>query len=121
MRTSYLIVLPCILIAGLLFGAYQLKGLIRSDAPCALGACPTTLYEGDTGRTFIYAVGTLFTVTLNELKNPLRGLICSPEGVVEMVGTPFSEAPLYTATFRGLSAGSCTLANTTLVTTIVIQ
>jgi len=122
MRTALLLLIPCILIVGLLVGVQGLREFIRGNEPCAIGSCPAVLYEGDTGKTFVYPVRARFTVVMDARKNPQQDLVCAPEGVVQ--GVPHTspiDPPLYATTFIGIAAGTCTLSSNTFVGTIVIR
>jgi hypothetical protein len=122
MRVSLLFIIPCVFIGGILVGAYYLKDFAPTGSPCALGVCPTTLREGDTGKTFTYRVGTQFKITLDERTNPARNLFCGPAGVVENVPDAFSAAPpLYTGVFQGIAPGTCTLSSNSFIATIIVQ
>ncbi len=122
MRTSLLIVVPCILLAGLVVGAYQLGRLPRGDMPCIVGTCSLSLHEGNAGEKLVYPVGTRFTVTLDDRKNPHKFLQCSPEGIIVSVADASPAAPpLYTTLFEATSPGTCTLTGNVFIATIVVE
>ncbi len=117
-----LLVVPCILLAGLLFGAYALSHSHRTPSACALGDCPLSLHADDAGKTFVYGVATRFSVFLDGSRDPKERLHCAPEGVVGVISSaPQVVPPAYAATFEAIATGTCTLSSDHFFATIVIQ
>ena|SRR3989344_326283 len=114
MRTSLLIVVPCILLAGLFVGVYKLYEFSPAAKPCAVGECPLLLEKRHSGKTFVYRVGVQFSVVLDEKNNPLGNLHCTPAGVIEWVEDAVPA-------FKGIAPGSCALTNDNFSATIVIE
>ena len=122
MKTSLLMVVPCILLGGLLWGAYELQSIAPTESTCTIGKCPLSLHAGDAGKTFFYHTSTRFTVYLNENKNPESELRCIPEGIIDRIpSAPQAEGPMYAASFETLSAGTCVLRSADFSATIVIE
>ncbi|OGG56013.1 hypothetical protein A3D71_02290 [Candidatus Kaiserbacteria bacterium RIFCSPHIGHO2_02_FULL_55_20] len=121
MRTSLLILVPGVLLTGLLFGAYRLNSLSPAETPCVLGACPLSLHESDSGKTFAYNVGARFGIFLDENNNPKTGLRCAPEGVIELRQYTDSEPPAYVASFEAKTPGTCMLTDKDFSATIVVK
>ncbi len=122
MRTFYILVVPLVLLGGLLLGVQKLSKFSNGESSCEIGACSTEIYEGDAGETFMYAKGTLFTLFLDERKDPSRSLTCHPEGIVQIVPSISTvDPPLYAATFMGISAGTCSIVGSVFTATIVIK
>ncbi len=120
MRTSFLFLVPCVLLGGLLFGAFRLGSLSSAGAPCTLGMCPLSIHERDSGRMFIYPVATRFEVFLDESKNPQSSVQCLPDGVINLQRYA-SAGSLYSASFETLAPGTCVLAAMDFSVTIVVQ
>lgn len=112
---------PCILLAGLLFGAFRLNSLSSAGTPCILGACPLAIHENDSGKTFVYSVGARFNVYLNERTNPQNTLGCTPAGTIELQQYAPAEPPVYVAVFETSAMGTCVLSSKSFFVTIVTQ
>lgn len=121
MRTAFLLLIPLVLFVGLLAGVHGLRIFMRDDAPCAIGSCPEVLYEGDTGKTFVYPVRTRFTIDMDRRKNPQLDVVCTPEGVVQSVPDPSLDPPLYATTYIATSPGTCTFSSNTFAGTVIIR
>lgn len=122
MRTSLLILVPGVLLAGFLFFVFRVSSFTPAEAPCALGACPLSLHESDSGKTFVYNVGTRFDIYLNNDNSPSATLRCTPEGVI----TPGQlaqavESSDYKMPFAAVEAGICVLTDKNFSATIVIR
>ena len=115
-------VVPCILLAGLLFGAYKLHYLSPSSVVCNVGSCPLALHESDSGKAFVYSAGARFSVFLDEGRNPERNVRCSPSGVIDRTEeSPKAEPPIYAATFEAIATGTCILTDDHFAATIVVE
>lgn len=121
MRTSLFILVPGLLLAGFIFFVFRLNNLSSGDVPCALGACPLSLHESDSGKTFAYNTGTRFSVFLDENSNPKTDLRCAPEGVIELREYTTSEPPVYIAAFEGKAPGTCVLTDNNFSVTIMVR
>ncbi|MDO8514150.1 MAG: hypothetical protein Q7S50_01240 [bacterium] len=121
MRTSLLLLVPCVLLGGLIVGVYKLDRFSPVDPPCAIGGCPLSLYGVDSEKTFVYRVGTRFDVSLNEAKSPRSSLRCIPDGVISNVQNTSNAQLLYTSTFEALAEGTCTLTADNFSSTIIVQ
>ncbi len=121
MRTSLLLIVPCLLLAGLLYGAFALNRLSPPEKPCSIGLCPFAIHQSDSGRTFTYNIAARFEVLLDESKNPKDELRCTPQGVVELRQDGLSAPPLYAASFEAVGAGTCVLSDRNFSVIIVIR
>ncbi|PIR83907.1 hypothetical protein COU18_00625 [Candidatus Kaiserbacteria bacterium CG10_big_fil_rev_8_21_14_0_10_51_14] len=120
MHVLRVFLVPLVFLGGLVFFASTLSGLLSPDTPCKLGACPETLYEGDSERVFQYTRSSVFKVRLDDRKNPPTALRCSPVGVIEAVSFN-GETPYYTGTFRAMAPGACLLEGNVFSAMIVIK
>jgi len=77
--------------------------------------------EQDNGRELSYAVGSRFTVILDEGTHPQTTLAPQPAGIVGRVETlPRVDRPLYEATFEAARPGRCTLSAKGFRVTILV-
>jgi len=104
--------MPFTLVAGLVFGVYQLEGVTPASAVCSIGECPLELHESDAGQTFTYDVNTRFTVYLDSTDNPPQDLTCTPDGIIGVVtDVPSVAPPMYAARFEAIAPGTCKLSD----------
>jgi len=121
MRSFFIALVPCIFIAALVYGAMKLQ-LFLPAGTCALGGCPLTLHESDSGKTFRYSVTTRFTLLLDAAKNPQAHLQCLPEGIIGSISNaPAVAPPLYAARYEAVAAGTCILTNDNFSAKIVVE
>ena len=80
MRTSYLMLVPVILLGGFLLGAWKLNALHRTSSHCPVGSCPLSLHQDDSGKIFEYNVTTRFLVYLDSANTSQK-----PRQVIETV------------------------------------
>ncbi len=98
------------LLGGVMAYSFAKSRAHQSDAVAEKTKFSLTANDG--GRRFVYAVGTHFSIFLDEAHYPEAKLHCTPEGVVELT-KDLGVAPegLYTARFTVIGSGSCRLQN----------
>jgi len=84
---------------------------------------PNEIILSDLGKTFVYSVGSRFSVALDKVQYPVEALMCAPEGIIGRVSNmpDTNRAVIYAVSFETLKAGECTLSDGDFSVTIKVK